>query len=78
MNLKTGEGLWSDIKARFWQSERHARGILDMAYNLNQFINNPFKFRAVWGSFNFFTNHFYSAVSFNALFFYAVIKLASG
>lgn len=78
MSLKTGNGIWQDIKARFWQSERHTRSILDIAYNLKQIIKNPFKFKAVWGSINFLTNHFFSTLSFNALIFYTVIKIASG
>ena len=35
LSLTTGEGYCSDMKARFWQAERHTRGVSDVAYCLN-------------------------------------------
>ena len=35
VNLATGKGYWKDIKAKFWQAERHGTGIIDAAYGLN-------------------------------------------
>lgn len=29
---------WADIEARFWQAERHAQGVADVAYTINQMI----------------------------------------
>lgn len=33
--VQTGEGFLSDVKAQFWQMERHLRGCLDFSYVLN-------------------------------------------
>jgi hypothetical protein len=38
-NITTGNGYWEDVKARFWQGERHARGLADLAYNLHKMFN---------------------------------------
>lgn len=35
LNLSTGGTVWQDLKARFWQAERHARGVADVAYMIN-------------------------------------------
>jgi hypothetical protein len=40
-NIETGKGYLANIKARFWQGERHAQGCADIAYSLNQLIKNP-------------------------------------
>jgi hypothetical protein len=46
VNIQTGKGYFADIEARFWQAERHARGVADVAYNINMLIREPFNFRA--------------------------------
>ena len=43
LSLTTGEGYCSDMKARFWQAERHTRGVSDVAYCLNMLFKNPCK-----------------------------------
>lgn len=35
MNIITGDGLISDVKARFWQGVRHIEGVATYAYLLN-------------------------------------------
>ena len=45
VNISTGRGYWEDMKARFWQAERHARGVADVAYNFKMIFNNPFKIK---------------------------------
>lgn len=44
-SLSTGEGYCKDIKARFWQAERHTRGVSDVAYCLNMLFKTRFKLR---------------------------------
>lgn len=46
VNIQTGKGYFADVEARFWQAERHARGVADVAYNINMLIREPFCFRA--------------------------------
>jgi hypothetical protein len=36
--VQTGNGYLEDIKARFWQAERHARGISSLIYAVKQFF----------------------------------------
>ena len=43
--METGNGAWADIKARFWQGERHARGVSDVPYNINMLVKRPFRWR---------------------------------
>lgn len=38
VNVSTGISYWADIEARFWQAERHAQGVSDVAYSINQMI----------------------------------------
>ncbi len=45
MSLSTGEGYCNDIKARFWQAERHTLGVSDVAYCWNMLFKTPFRFR---------------------------------
>ena len=45
VNISTGRGYWEDMKARFWQAERHARGVADVAYNMKMIFNNPFRIK---------------------------------
>ena len=42
MNIATGKGYFADMKARFWQAERHAQGCADVAYNIGMFFRNTF------------------------------------
>lgn len=45
ISIQTGKGYWEDIKARFWQAERHARGVSDVPYNINMLIKQPFSWK---------------------------------
>lgn len=45
VNISTGNGYWEDMKARFWQAQRHAKGVADVAYNTKMIISQPFKFK---------------------------------
>jgi hypothetical protein len=49
-NLETGKGYWENCKAKFWQVERHMRGVIDVAYNFKMLFNQPFKLKnlVVW------------------------------
>ena len=38
VNISTGNGYCADIKARFWQAERHAKGVADVAYCMKMFL----------------------------------------
>ncbi len=40
-NIETGNGYWENIKARFWQGERHSQGCADIAYSMKQSTKNP-------------------------------------
>jgi len=46
VNIQTGNGYLADIEARFWQAERHARGVADVAYSFNMLVREPFNFKA--------------------------------
>lgn len=37
-NIQTDQGYFSGIQARFWQAERHARAVTDVAYCFNMLI----------------------------------------
>ena len=45
LSLQTNKGHIADIKARFWQAERHTQGVADVAYNMKQLFKNPFHFK---------------------------------
>ena len=45
LSLVTGEGYCNNMKARFWQAERHTRGVSDAAYCLNMLFKEPFCFK---------------------------------
>ncbi len=45
VSLSTGEGYINDLKARFWQAERHTLGVCDVAYCWNMLFKTPFMFR---------------------------------
>lgn len=47
LNISTGKGYCADMKARFWQAERHAQGIADVAYNLRMLMNKPLRLRTL-------------------------------
>lgn len=44
-SLSTGEGYIADIKARFWQAERHTLGVTDVAYCWHMLFKTRFMFR---------------------------------
>lgn len=50
VNIQTGNGYCADVKARFWQAERHAKGVADVAYCFKMFFNEDFKWKnlCVW------------------------------
>lgn len=43
VNISTGNGYCADVKARFWQAERHAKGVADVAYCFKMLFNSSFK-----------------------------------
>lgn len=43
VNISTGNGYCADMKARFWQAERHAKGVADVAYCFKQILTQRFK-----------------------------------
>ncbi len=47
MSLSTGNGYIKDMIARFWQAERHARGIQDVAYNIKMLFEDHFCLRGL-------------------------------
>lgn len=46
VNLATGKGYCKDMNAKFWQAERHATGVIDVAYGFNMIEKNPFQWRS--------------------------------
>ena len=48
LNLATGNGYCADLEARFWQAERHARGLGDIAYTFNMLVKRPFNLKTFW------------------------------
>ncbi len=44
-SLSTGKGYIADMKARFWQAERHSRGIQDVAYNIKMAFEAKWSWR---------------------------------
>lgn len=47
VNIETGNGYWADLKARFWQAERHAKGVADVAYSMKMLLNQPFRLKNI-------------------------------
>ncbi len=45
VNICTGNGYCADTKARFWQAERHAKGVADVAYCFKMFLTQSFKWK---------------------------------
>jgi hypothetical protein len=50
LNLATGNGYCADLEARFWQAERHARGLGDVAYTCARLFREPFNWKTFWMS----------------------------
>jgi len=46
--VQTGKGYIEDSLARFWQAERHARGISSVCYAFNLFWTHPMTTRTAW------------------------------
>lgn len=42
LNIQTGNGYVADVKAKFWQLERHGRALLDMGYCWLMFFRQSF------------------------------------
>jgi hypothetical protein len=38
LSIQTGNGYVEDLKAKFWQLERHGRALLDMGYSILMFF----------------------------------------
>lgn len=51
LGIQTGEGTLSDLKAQFWQMERHIRGCVDFSYVLNMICKKKIEWRAFFISF---------------------------
>lgn len=45
LNIQTDRGYFGDIYARFWQSERHAQGVSDVAYELKMLFSQKFRLK---------------------------------
>jgi hypothetical protein len=45
VNVCTGNGFISDMKAKYTQASRHMEGVADMAYGLKRFVENIYCFR---------------------------------
>lgn len=45
VNLSTGNGYCADIKAKFWQAERHAKGVFEVAYCFKMLLSSSFKWK---------------------------------
>ena len=45
------------MKARFWQAERHARGVSDVPYNINMLIKRPFRWKTFVAAFHVIENY---------------------
>jgi hypothetical protein len=43
VNIATGKGYVQDMLARFWQAERHAQGVADVAYNFKMLFKQKFR-----------------------------------
>ena len=44
-SVSTGKGFYHDVVARFWQAERHGRGIQTAAYATKKFFESKKTFR---------------------------------
>ena len=51
VNVETGKGYLADVEARFWQAERHARGVASFAYCVNQIVKSPWDWRSMYISY---------------------------
>lgn len=47
LNIQTGNGYVEDVKAKFWQLERHGRALLDMGYCWLMFFRYSFNVRSL-------------------------------
>ena len=60
--IQTGKGYIADMKARFWQAERHARGVSDVPYNINMLIKRPFRWKTFVAAFHVIENYILPAL----------------
>jgi hypothetical protein len=49
------------LEARFWQAERHARGLGDIAYTIRMLLRQPLHWKTLWMSFVVFEIFFLPA-----------------
>ena len=47
LSMHTGKGYLEDIKAKFWQIERHGKGINEISYALQMLLKHRPKFRNI-------------------------------
>jgi hypothetical protein len=43
MNLVGGGSFMEEFKSKFWQEERHQRGVLEIAYAFKQMVDSKFR-----------------------------------
>jgi len=43
VNIATGNGYFEDVLARFWQAERHAQGVSDLAWEFKMLFSHKFR-----------------------------------
>ena len=63
LNIQTGNGALADVKDKFWQVERHARGVADIGYCLNMLSKNKWRLKTVWMTLSLLENFFLPVVS---------------
>jgi hypothetical protein len=78
ISLQTGEGYFKDLKARFWQAERHMRSMLDAAYNFNMLFKNPFNIRTFWATIAYFDNHVLPIFMYLTVIMFGIFKSING
>lgn len=47
LSVETGKGYIDDLKAKFWQIERHGKGINEISYALNMLFKTPLRLRNI-------------------------------
>jgi len=78
VNVETGRGYKADVIARFWQAERHVRGLLDVAYNIKMMVNNPFRLRTFWMAINHLELNLLGILSFWLIVSFGLYKVING
>lgn len=63
LNIQTGNGAIKDIKAKFWQVERHARGVADVSYSIGMMLKNKINLKSFWTTISLIENFFLPIVT---------------